>query len=432
MIRTISLTLLLLVLLSSCKKDQDNDAIPTLVFNSPADGASYNVLDTIPVDLDVNDDKELASISVQLADAQLTPQLPAFTQTISGRSAHLQYSYPINDIHLQTGDYVFIVTLTDAHSNVGHFYRHIYLTAVPLAHKGYFFTTTPAANTTDLIKVDSANNMSTVATYSGDFTGMAVSNRWQQAYVCGRSTGAFHAYSIDGAHAGWTENPVVSSAPFFTGVQTSKDLVHVSYFDGAVRGYDGTHMLRNITNTGTGFHPVKTFFADYRLYAEVEDVTGTNRKFAVYSSAGGGIQECLLQGNIVDIARKDSLTLVVAANFNNQGKLYLYDFTTNGFWEPISLPAGETVKSMTQADANTYLVAMSSGTIYKFTYSPIGLLSVVTGTTAQKIRFDELSSEIIVAEGNNLRRYAYPGGNLLGTICTAGSAITDFAIWYNR
>ena len=133
--------------------------------------------------------------------------------------------------------------------------------------------------------------------------------------------------------------------------------------------------------------------------------------------------------NSVALFPRDATTIYAVGNENNQGKILVYDYDLNSFWQPISLPAGQ-VLSATEIDAGTLLIAMDNGTVYKFTYSPLGLLPWLSAT-AQHIRYDLAGGTVITCEGNSIKQYDYPLVNVLDQVLLSDTA-ADIELWYNR
>ncbi|HTF03230.1 MAG TPA: hypothetical protein VK826_04360, partial [Bacteroidia bacterium] len=167
-----------------------------------------------------------------------------------------------------------------------------------------------------------------------------------------------------------------------------------------------------------------------KLFADMADFSETTRFMGVYVSDGGGaIQQTVINLNPVALLPRDATTIYAVGNENNQGKLLIYDYDQNGFWEPVALPAGK-VLSATQIDASTLLIAMDNGTVYKFTYSPVGLLPWLSAT-AQHIRYDEAGGTVITCEGTSIKQYDYPQTGVLEQTVLADTA-ADIELWYNR
>lgn len=416
--------------LPSCKKETPN-AVPEITVTSPAEGAQFNVFDTIRVTFATKDKEGLAQYSVVLCNNLLVPVQQAVNSALTGNAANVDFLYVIDNVQLADGDYYLLFAVQDDGGNIEKVYRHIYITSLPQVRRGFYLVGLPNSNLVNLTRVDSAWNITSGGSFTGDYSASCINNHWQQFYICGKQTGPFYAVDITNGGIAWQRNPLPSPGDFYTHAACMNDYVYISYRDDAVQGFDRTGALRFGTNITNGFYPIKTLFFGNRLYAEQKDPGGPSRKLVMYNgSTGTGMQETLLTGEVVGLFEKDASNIYVVSNTGSQGKLQIYDVTANGLWEPITLPAGK-VLDAAAVDNNTLLISMDNGTVYKFTYSPLGLLTTLSGVTAHHLRFDPLQSEIITSTQNQLRVFDYGTGTPEQTVAVADS-IAGFEVWYNR
>jgi hypothetical protein len=419
---------LLCVVVFGCKKDEDTTP-PTVVIQQPVDGLLVNVLDEVHIVVNVADDVELADVEVRLVDVNQIAAMPAALISTSGTGGTMQFNYLIDDVTLSSGQYYIQVTVHDAARNQSKDFAMIYLTAVPRVLKGLFAVTT-VPGTVTLHALDTAWTPGVYGTYAGDFTDMAVSNWWQQVGFSGAYTGMFRSISIDGAHPGWTANAFPTTGPYWGNVSTHGRDWLVNYrADGLLKTltWNGTIAESNTANNGYFFR--NFVYSGDKLFADMIDVTGTSRLMGIYEGSGGATQQAPMNLDPVVLLPRDENTIYAVGNWNGQGKLLIYDYNMNGFWEPIALPAGQ-VLSATEVDAGTLLIAMDNGTIYKFTYSPIGLLTWHSAT-AQHLRYDDAGGTLITVEGTSVKQYNYPLTNVLEQAILPDTA-ADIELWYNR
>ena len=149
-----------------------------------------------------------------------------------------------------------------------------------------------------------------------------------------------------------------------------------------------------------------------------------------HSTSGGAIQETPMAVDSLAMFEKDADNIYMVGNSAGQGKLLIYDVPGNGFWEPISLPAG-TATSAAQVDANTLLIGMSNGTVYKFTYNPVGLLTWSSGLNPTHLRYSDADSTVFSAEGMNVKVYNFNPFALDRTIAMPDT-VRDMELWFNR
>ena len=420
---------LFLLIFTACKKEAD-DILPEVEFLSPADGIQVNVYDTLHVSLHLTDNVGLEHVDVKLIDQNLVPMLPTYSLNLDDKEADVEFNYAIDNIHLTSGVYYLSVEVTDSR-NIRRVYRTINITETPRRLLGFFAATQSSANVLNIYKSDTSWLPSLWNWYSSDFTDMEVSPYWQQVYVNGSYSGPLRAVSIDGNTTGWTVNPIVGSSPYWGPMTVSGSRLLVSYRGlGQFKSLDQTGANTFTGNANSGFYPRELFQVGTRIFSEQKDISSSAVRMVVQSTSGGAIQETPMAVDALAMFEKDADNIYMVGNSAGQGKLLIYDVPGNGFWEPISLPAG-TATSAAQVDANTLLIGMSNGTVYKFTYNPVGLLTWSSGLNPTHLRYSDADSTVFSAEGMNVKVYNFNPFALDRTIAMPDT-VRDMELWFNR
>jgi hypothetical protein len=414
--------------LVSCKKAQD-EVMPTIGIISPANGSLANVYDTLHVRIHVSDDRRLESMHVQLVTTQMTPVLPSISIPVSGKSHDAVFDYVISNFRMPSGSYYLAVDASDGY-NLARSYSNIYVTGVPRALNGFFAATAPMPGTLSIYKGDTSSTASLFSSYTSDFTDMAVSDYWQQVYTNGIFTGPLKATSIDGATSGFSIPSIAGPSPYWGPMSVKGTKLWVAYHALAVfKALDFDATPRFNSPADGNYFPGLTLQSGERLYTVQKDISNANPRMVLYSTAGGGIQESPIAVDPVAMFEKNADEIYVLGNAGGQGQLLIYDFATNGFWQPVSLPAG-TVTAATQIDSNTVLIGMSNGNVYTFTYAPVGLLTWATGINPTALRYDDVNDEVYSAEGTNVKVYGFSPFTLQQTVVIP-YPVMDLELWFN-
>lgn len=417
-----------LLLLISCKKDEDTEP-PVVEITSPSDGAQYNVGDTIRIVMDIADNVELDDVEIKLTDNNLTPVMPSVVMETSGEGGTLRLEYFLDDLSVRSGQYYIQATVHDEARNNDKDFVAVNITEIPLALKGIIAVTTLPGFVT-LHNIDTAWMATSPGTFPGDFTDIAVNSYWQQVVLTGAVTGLARCISLDGSTPGWTVNPFPSTGAYWGNVLAhGRDWLINYRADGAIKASTWNNTISTQYNANSGYFFRNFTFSGDKFYADMVDATGSMRLLGVFAGGGGAVQQALLNIDPVMLLPRDETTIYIAGNQGNQGKLLIYDYGTNGTWEPVILPAGK-VLSASEVDANTLLIAMDNGNIYKFTYSPIGVL-VWNAVSAQHVRFDAGGNSVVTAEGSVVRQYDYQQATIIDQIQMVDS-VRDIELWYNR
>ena len=422
--------LLLPLFFVSCRRDGGGTE-PSVEFLSPANGAQYDIFDSIHVYVKMSDDHGLANLKFRLVDMNMSPVMPVIEQAISGGSYETSFDFPITNIRITTGNYYFYADVTDVDGNRRSINRIVQITEIPRELKGFFASTIPAANTLKIYKADTSWTASSWNQITSDFTDMAVSNYWQHVYISGDISGPLSAFSINGETPGWSQNAFPSSAKYWGGLSIADRRLLVSVRgQSQVRSLDETGAQGFVAYADNGYFPESQIQVANRIFIEEKEISTQSGRMVVFSSSGGSIQETNMSVDAMLMAPKDNDNIYVVGNGAGQGHLLIYDVAANGFWEPITLPTG-LVTAATQIDSTTLLIAMDNGNLYRFTYSPVGLLTWASGINSTQLRYDPVNDELYSAEGMNVKVYSYNPFVLQHTV-TFAETVRDLELWYNR
>ncbi len=427
--KIIFLLLVIPLALISCKKGEDEE-MPSIQIITPPNGSQANVYDTLHVRIHVADNRQLESMHVQLLTTQLTPVLPSISIPVEGISYDVVFDYVISNFRMASDNYYLAVDVSDG-NNLARAYCNIYVTGVPRVLNGFFAATIPTPGTLTVYKGDTSWMASQFTSYPSDFTDMAVSDYWQQVYTNGIYTGPLKASSIDGATSGFSIQSIAGPTPYWGPLSIKGPKLWVAYYaNGLFKSLDQVANPSFSSATSLNYFPDLSLQSGNRVFTVQRLISNNSQIMVVYSTAGGGLQECPIPADPVAIFERSADEIYVIGNSGGQGFLNIYDYGTNGFWQPIALPAG-TVNCATQVDAGTLLIGMSNGNVYKFTYNPVGLLTWASGINPAVLRYDDVNAEVYSAEGSNVKVYDYTAFALLHTIAIP-NAVEDLELWFNR
>ena len=418
----------------SCKKDSQPD-YPSVQISSPYSLAVFNVPASIQVTGHASDSKSLTSVTVYIGSSQNTPVEETLQIPITSNSMNISCSYVLNDIHLASGEYYMTITASNG-TNIASAFQQIYVNAVPRKRTAIYAITRDASGV-HAWGIDSSFAASPAYSYTvpGDFSSSDANSYYQQLYIAGHDSGNVNVYSVPAATLQWTLTGSPSPSPYFTNIYCNNDAEFVSYFNngnGYIKCYNHEGVIQAVYNTGVNYYPVKTYLWQGLLFAEEKSISSNTENLLIfYEGSGTGYNQTSITGPIVSMYGYDNSDIFIFGN-NSSGGAYLklYNIKTNLFYSPVSLPSGQLL-SAAQVNTNTYLLSFSNGTIYKYTYNPVGIVSYISGITASTIRYDSINNEVITASGKMVSEYAY-GSITPNASVTLSDSVRDLRVLYNK
>lgn len=416
----------------ACKKEKDKQH-PLITISTPFTDQPFNVGDGMHVTGTITDESQLTKATINLLDEQGHPVGLTLPVSITASPVNIDINYALDDIHLETGRYQVTVFASDG-TNDTYAYQWIYIYAVPRTLSKILVTTTTSSLQTTLSLIDSlTGSFVPLKNFAGDHLASAVSSYFQTFYHCGNSTGHFTGMDLVTKASLFDIEPVQSPPlPFFTGFYSLDKAWYVASYNELIKGYDRLGTIIYNAKQLNGYYAQHFCMNGGELIAEEQQKTGSDKKLVCYYSTGSARQSCSITQDVVSFCEKDDRHVFIFGNKAGQGIIQLYDRNANNLWNPYpyTLAAGAITCAL-KLDADTYLIAHSNGTIYKYVYSASSVTTYLTGYLAIRLLKEELSNTLFVVEKNKINRFDFGGLKPLTPI-TSADDIVDVNFLYNR
>lgn len=425
------LPVIIITLFISCKKEKDKQA-PQVSILLPVENQSFYVNDDVPVKGNITDESILVKATVSLLNEQGQLVMPALTIPVSNTTEVFDLKFALNDIHLESGRYQLCIFATDG-INDGYGYQWIYIQGIPRSLKKIMVTTGTSMQT-NLSVVDSiSTSLLAYQHFPGDHLASAANSYSQKFFHCGTTTGNFTGLDLNTNSVFFNEPPVASPpAPYFTGFGYFNNTCYVGFYKELIRGYDQAGAVIYNSRMRDGYYALRLCMNDGQLLTEEKHKITGDKTLVCYYETGVARQSVALDMDVSSFCEKNNTQVFVFGNKSAQGVIRLYDRLTNNLWEPYpyTLPMGSIISAI-KLDSDTYLLAHSNGTVYKYVYSASSVTPFLTGYTAIQMMKDETSGILYVVEKNKINRFEYPSLKQLPVIHSS-ETILDVSLLYNR
>jgi len=412
---------------AACKKEESSP--PVIIISAPQESTIYSVYDIVNISADISGSSPISNIKVGIVNESFVPAMSTAQIAVTSSSAYT-YSYYIYDLHLASGIYYVWIAATDSKNKQRNAYKKIYINEVPLKKKSVCFITKTSSSSIGYSTIDSAFTIQQQLSFSGDYSGSRISSWHQQLYIAGKYTGNYNAIDLNNNTVKWSIPIVTGSVPCFTGVSSNEKNNYLSFYNGTLKAFDNNGSLQLLLNNTSGFHPVKTLEHSPYIIQEQTNLNGTVKKLLVHNSEfGSDVQETPITEDVVGLFKKNTDNIYLFGNAGNQGKMEIYTISGNSLWNR-PLPSGK-ILSVAQVDSDTYLVGYDNGTIYKYTYGNNSFITYLSGINAVQLQYDQVNSEVLVAEVKKISSYDLGSAALKKSVATADTVIA-LHLLYNK
>jgi hypothetical protein len=423
---------ILIILLFACKKGKD-DQPPLISITSPTENQVFDVNDDIHLIGTISDETALKAVAVTLLNDQGLPAHVTLPIQIKSLQMTVDVHYLLDNNHLESGWYQLQVFASDGVHDA-YLVQHIYIKALPKELKKIVVSTVLNTTQTNLYNADTISNvLKPYLVFSGDHTASAVNSFYQQFYHCGKSSGHFKGIKLDNNAVVVDVAPVIMpSVPYFTGFYSTEHACYISLYNKQIKGYDPSGALIYNANVMDDFYPQHLIMNDHYLIAEAKSKLTADKNLVCFYPTGTALQSCNLHQDVIAFCEKDASNVFVFGNTSGQGVIQLFDRAANNLWNPYPYPlAAGSIVSVMKLDPDTYLIAHSNGTIYKYVYSASSVTTYLTGYTAIQLVLDDVSHTLYVVEKNKISSFEVNSLKPLRTF-TSTEAIVSVDLLYNR
>jgi hypothetical protein len=421
----------LAILLCSCRKEVDNYG-PEVIFSSPFENQTFQIYDHVAFSISVKDQTKITAVSITLVDVNYIPVQSGVNLVISSPQMSVSTSYQITNRHLESGRYYLMVSASDG-KNDSRTFRSIMIIGIPKELKKVFLATASSSSQTNLLFIDSAfSGVTPYHTFTGDHTGIYAGSYDQQLLVCGNYTGAFSCIKLEDHSVKFTMPAIPGVTPYYTALYCEEKQYYFARYDETIKGYNNNGIGIFNAAANSGYYVRKMIMNSGCLIAEEKNKVSSGRILVSFFATGTAQQQVALNQDVADFCAKDDHNVFVFGNNSGQGVIQLYDRLNNNLWNPYPypLPVGA-ITSAIRIDEDTYLIAHSNGTIYKYQYISGSLTTYITGYSAIQLKYDALNNAVYIIEPNLVTALDYVSKTVVHSVASA-ETILSASLLYNR
>ncbi len=220
-----------------------------------------------------------------------------------------------------------------------------------------------------------------------------------------------------------------SQFPYFTGFQSINNNMALMYYDGKVEIYNYTGWINTTFHSNSNYYSRKIMSFDNDVVVVEKKKNSANEQL-IFRTGSTYFQYAVhnLGNDFIDLFSFESGVAIVFFNNNGKGNIQKYIKEQNGFNTPINFNGGF-IRSAAQIDKNNYIFATDNDLMW-YQYNISSITNLVDNTVVTSLEYDPVSNIIYLVSGNAIKRYTFPGGQLIDSYVFA-ETIIDFHLIYN-
>lgn len=424
------LAFVLLVFVSSCRKDQD-EIYPKAVISAPAPGATYYLPDTVFVTAEVSDDQNLDYVKIAVTAGNGVPVSSVYQNSdFALNPTVINTSLVLDNVHLSSGPYFVQVTTGDG-TNVRESFVQINLVEVPLQLRSVLLFSQSGGET----RVDTLNAgvLHPVALVAGNVASAMAGSYHQEIAIAGLA-GAGVSFLSAGDFSLWGNLPVQAGQiqQFVTDFWFSDAdrRYYVATQDGLVRAVGRKGQQFASYQPGAGFVPklVRLFDNNVYIFAENE-AAGMKVLFVMNKTSGALIQSAQVNFNIKGMYPLSTSEVLLFVDEGNDWTLKKLTKSNLGLSDVGFVAQEGTIKSSVFLDFSGYAVHSSEG-IYLLN-SGLNQIQSVAGTSdVIRIRVNRITGQIFALTNSSLKEILPEG--MVVELSNFPNSMVDFDLLYNK
>jgi hypothetical protein len=439
LINKVGLFLIVLAVLSSCKKEASDRSSPQIEIVQPGHLSTYFSVDTITIGAVVSDDQLIKSVAAKLIG--VSGETFAVFGEANPMSESFEYnrSLELNRPDLPQGPYFIEFSASDG-VNSKKVFREIIIMEVPLVLNATYISS--GSNSSQSIDVLNGTSISNVLTQANDVLALFPSYFKNQLLVVSGTGGQVKAFEHPDFNQKWSydiENNTpfrsISAASF--NQQTGEILIGDS--DGFARVLNNTgNVVLGFSSDQALYKPVSAVLTESIIYFVERRLDGSDQNFNAYFRSTGALKLRLnLNGIVVSMFEDRSTTsaeshdeVVLFLNTSSGPEIKVFHAGGGGFSVPIGLPQG-TLRSACKIGRHRYVFQIDDK-IYHYTFSGPLQIYAQGMLNFSEMQYDKLSNLLVCVADAGLSYYAIQGGGLqlAGTVPAPQSK--HVALLFNR
>lgn len=423
-INSFSLFIVLLILLSGCKKEGDSNG-PEVEWSLPQQFSSISSVDTFLVQANISDADGVTRVSVNLTDQMGTSLASMGDEFPNQTNYSLNKNFYLNLPDLSSGTYYLNLEAYDE-TNKTSVFREITVNPIPWELLATVVAYGNESNSQIGFHNEENAAWTNILSNAGDVINLEANHEDGLVMVITGESGSVTAIAYPGFGVQWNfEIPGNSSLKRIESADFNAELGEMIVADTDQNMYllnQSGGMILGFNTNLMQHQAVKTLMTPKRIYAIERKMDNSNQEFSEFYRVSGALKyRQYFPGDVVKMFEEfssESLSehdeVVIFVNDNGTPRLKIFDKENPGFSEPLTLPSGE-LNAVCRISQRRYLFQIDE-TIYHYNFN--GSVNVYySGPVFRDLIYDPVNDEVLGLSDEAVHYFGFQNGVLqeLGT-----------------
>ena len=411
----------------SCKKKETS--VPEIIFYSPHENQEFGYEDTIVVHCQIKDVNPIESVKIVMVNSELSAIGEAFYYFPGSTTYELETTYPLGQAEFDHPDN-YLLVVADNGTNFKNKYQPILIKLLEKKLDDIIILTKVSEQQIGVSAYyPDGNSIETLMDIDGDYAGSSLSSADQQLYVAGLELLNLRSYRMLDYQLEWE----LASIPFFP--MHNADCLHHNellfvannFFN--IKAYSASGNSVFTAEIGQNERPGRIFRFNEFLLCDMQSKNGGPTNLVTwYVESKAEKQRLSTIFEVVDYAAVFDDEIFMAVNAGGMGYVKMYNVQLNELTDLAGLP-GE-IRSMVKTGEGQVLIATGQD-IYLYSFPGNYPEVVLPGTSAYRLKFENLSHRLYVVGGNAIDVFGFPQLNPLLHI-PLNDSILNIHFHYNK
>lgn len=421
---------LLLFATGGCRQEKNNLRSPEISITGPFAGQTYSYLDTIFVTAEISHQQSIDYIEVALINEFATPVLPVLTFYPSGNHFSIESSLIIDDQLIESGEYPLrFKTVIDG--EVFNKWVKINYNAEPRRFESLLLLTKKQGPLYTLLDALPGNIFQERFSFTGDYTGSAVSSVNHLFFTAGKIMNNLSAWDLERNTVSWSVPSFPAPPlPSFTTIYSDGTEVFVSTRDALVKGYSGSGSNTFRSQSFSNGYFTSLIRHKSWIMAVFEPFNSVFNELVAFNYPGGTVYRRIqFQGKVEGMADFGQDGILLFINEESGAAVYEYSFNLNTLIKLKAFPQGS-IHDLIMPDVDNAFIAFDDG-IYWYRPDIASIVRILPLNDVSDLAFEALSGTLLIAQAKTVFQYQVPSFILLETYSLPDS-LTGIHLLYNK